>query len=477
MQELERLLNDPDNQTAPLGDVISQVGLQSYVETGEIIRSRLFGPSRSAPTDAPIGQTVDMRLGLTMLTQTYGGTENKVVLDAQGGENRQALVIMSGQARLSDVRALLASTRLQAARREQDLTLDVPLIIWKGAQLRLVPGETLLLNRTSGAFVLNLGHIEIQRATIAVTGEINPHSAAFIPFVATAGGGSVQADQARFLGLGFGHSPKFSGFSILRNALFPARYPTHIINSFFHDFVGIAVSGVADVVIQGNNFRNARGNAVSLKQSRRSRVVSNLFSGSMPTNAIRVENGSVDSIVTGNIILGGERAGIVVRHNSDRTQVMKNIVWKRQGGGIMLAQSDCGRIKDNLVLDNAQKGVEIRNSQDARVATNLIASNHSAGIWISAQTDTTQTYINGNTLISNGSGLAAATGGIVILEGNDFSSQFPRLLSGDWAQQSRIIAGNLLGQEQIILANRKLPDTIASQNSCPDVHQTTQGEQ
>ena len=478
IRALEKKLNDPSfgqsPTTANLRDITALGGLRDIIETGALSRTGMravFKARKNAPLTA---QAMDLRLGLVMLSQAYGTKENKAVLDAQG-DNRQALVLLSGEATLADIRALLITTRLQMAERGTALTLDVPLIIWTDAGVRLGPGETLLLNRESGAFVLNFGNLVIDRASIGVAGLENPGNVDFIPFVTTAGGGSVQVDGARFTGLGFGHSPKFSGFSILRQALFAARYPTHIRNSVFLDTVGVAISGVADVLVMGNTFRDTRGSAVSLNQSRQARVVSNLFFGQMPTNAIRIEGGSVNSVVAGNVILGGERAGIIVRSNSNGTVVRNNIIWRRKGGGIKLANSDCGRIADNLVMDNGQKGVEIRSSRGSRVAENVIVANNSAGIWVSAQTETAQTFVETNTLISNGSGMAAATGGIVMLRGNDFSVQFPRLLSGDWAQQSRQLVQNIRGEEPIVLSNAGLVRDILPSRYCSDGFGTAQG--
>ena len=466
LQDFKLHLNDPPSQILSTRELIAQFGLQKYVETGAIIgfRKQAFpAPKIRAGLD---GQVMDMRLGMAMLTQTYGASENKVVIDAQGQESRQALVLMSGDATLADIGALLSAARLQESSAGHSLTLDVPLIIWTGAALRLQPGETLLLNRTRGAFVINFGHLKINGATIKSSGGKNFHSKKFNPFVATGGGGSVQLDQATIIGLGFGHSPKFSGFSVLRNALFPAQHPTHIINSRFSDLVSVAISGVSDVIIQGNNFRDMRGNAVSLSHSRYGRVVANIFSGKMQTNAIRVENGSVNSVVAGNIILGGKRAGIIVRHNSNNTRVTNNIIWKREGGGIMLAHMKCGQISDNLVFENAQKGVEIRSSQGSVIAKNRILSNHSAGIWVSAQKDAAQTVIKNNTLKSNGSGISTATGGSIILDGNDFSDQFPRLLGGDLALQSQHIVKNIMGEKQIIFTVGGQTDSIEPSEAC-----------
>lgn len=467
LQNLEEILEDPATHIMAPAGLIAKAGLQDYVELNTLNR---FAPSvtRTQRSLAPVtGQAMDMRLGMTILTQSYGAEENKAVLDAQGEPGRQALTIMSGEATLADIRRLLQSTRLQNTQGQGPLTLDVPLVIWKGAQLHLLPGETLSLNRATGAIILNFGHIKIDRATITSVGDENPYNEQFRPFVVTSGGGSAQLDQARIVGLGFGNLSKFSGFSIVLTALFPTQYPTRILDSLFVDVVGLATSGTSDVTIQGNIFRDMRGSAVSMAQSRHARVISNLFTGTSPTNAIRIEHGSVGAFVAGNVILSGERTGIVVRHNSHHSQVMRNIVWARRGGGISVSRTKCSRVDSNLVMDNGQKGIEVRSSRDNVIEANIVTSNHSAGIWVSAQAKTSQTFISANILSANGSGISSATGASIILENNDFAAQFPQFLGGDLALQSRHIAQNMDGHEKIVLTGAGRRQNMDLYPDCP----------
>lgn len=453
LHALEQVLAKPGNLTGSTRDLLEQFRLLDpaavAVQDGRVALPHPAPPGAGGIT----GQAMDLRLGLTMLSQTYGSEENPVVLSAQPGPDRKALVLMSGTATLADIRLLLRSTGLQADAGPGALVLDVPLVIWADAQLRLSTGQELHLNRATGAFVLNFGHLAVERAAILATEDPNPASEPFRPFVTTAGGGSVHLDGARISGLGFGHSPKFSGFSVLRSALKRARFPTSIANSAFRDAVGLTISDVADAVVQGNTFHDMRGVAVTLFGSRHGRVVENLFSGSMPTNAIRVLRGSSDAVVSGNVILGGERAGIVVRRDSHAARITGNIVWRRGGGGILMDRSDCGQIEANLVLDNGQKGIEVRASPDARVTRNTVLGNHSAGIWVSALTDTNRTYLDANVLGANGSGVASAAGGDIVLRGNDFSAQFPQFLSGDVTADSHRIARDLTGTAEITLSS------------------------
>ncbi|MFT5341307.1 MAG: poly(beta-D-mannuronate) C5 epimerase [Paracoccaceae bacterium] len=464
---LEQTLDDPTTHTLAPAGLIAKAGLQDYVALNTVNR---FTPSRTPPKTSHVpvtGLAMDIRLGMTILTQSYGASENKIVLEAQGEVGRQALTLMSGEATLTDIRRLLQSTRLQYVHGQGPLTLDVPLIIWKGAQLRLLPGETLSLNRTTGAIILNFGHIQVDRATIISVGEENPHNEKFRPFVVTSGGGSAQLDQARIIGLGFGHLPKFSGFSVMLTALFPTQYPTQIFDSLFQDVVSLATSGTSDVTIQGNIFRDMRGSAVTMTRSRHARVISNLFTGRSQTNAIRIEHGSVGAVIAGNVILNGDRAGVVIRHNSHHSLVLRNIIWAREGGGILLSHSECSRVISNLVMDNGQKGIEVRSSKESLIEANIVVSNHSAGIWVSAQENGTQTFVTANILGANGTGIASATGATIVLEKNDFTAQFPQFLGGDLALQSRHIAQNIDGHEKVILTSAGRQQNTDLYPECP----------
>jgi len=406
-----------------------------------------------APTDAVQSERLNMRLMLIMLSQAHGAEGNSSVLNAQTEAGADALVIRKGRVTLAQLRRILQDSRLQRAVDDGPLVLKVPLVIWAGASLALQPGEELHLSRADGAFVINFGQLQIDGATVRSVGDRAPRSPGFVPFITTADGGTVQVQDAWISGLGFGKTLKYSGFTILHNALKVQDSASWVRNTTFQDLVTVSISADWEVVVAGNHFRDMRGASLIVSRSRGVRVVSNLFSGKMPTNAIVFENGSARARVEGNIVLGGNRAGIVVRNGSTSALITRNVVWHRDGGGIALSKSDCGRISENLVVNNAQKGIEVRGSRQAEVQGNTILDNHSAGIWVSAQPSGTRTAVRGNILIHNGSGLAGAKGEHILLEGNDFTQQFPQFVSGDLAAHSISIAENLQGALPLVLAS------------------------
>ena len=391
-----------------------------------------------------------------MLSQAQGDENNGTVLAAQTEPERNALVLKTGQARLSDLPGLLAAAGLPGGPIPGGpitggIELRVPLVIWPGAGLSLGPGEVLQLSRADGAFVMNFGTLTAEGATIRATTTPHPVIRSFRPFVTTADGGALTLRGARVEGLGFGETLKFSGVSVLRGLLRPATQPSRIEDSLFADILTLGIAGDTGIVVRGNRFHDMRGPSLTLARTARGQVTGNLFSGRQPTNAIRLEAGSGDGIIAGNVILGGDRAGIVVRSDSPRATVTGNVVWARKGGGILLSGSPCGRIEGNLVIANRQKGIELRNATAALIRANSLLSNDSAAIWIGDQPSATLTRIEGNVLAFNGAGFAAASGGRLMLDGNDLTRQFLQFLSGDLGTQVAALNRDMRGAGAIVL--------------------------
>ena len=408
----------------------------------------------AAPVATPAGITagrLNMRLALTMLSQAHGVENNGTVLAAQTEPGRNALVLKTGQVLLADLPGLLAAAGLPGEPIPGGIELRMPLVIWPGAGLSLGPGEVLQLSRADGAFVMNFGSLDVQGATIRATTTPHPVIRSFRPFVTTADGGALTLRGARVEGLGFGETLKFSGLSVLRGLLRPATQAARIEDSLFTDMLTLGIAGDTGVRVAGNRFRDMRGPALTLSRTARAQVTGNLFSGAMPTNAIRLEAGSGDGIIAGNVILGGARAGIVVRTDSPRATVTGNVVWDRKGGGILLSASACGRIEGNLVIANDQKGIELRDTIAATVRANSVLSNDSAAIWIGNQPPGALTRIEGNVLAFNGAGLAAASGGRLLLGGNDLSRQFLQFLSGDLVGQIATVNRDMRGGTALVL--------------------------
>ena len=445
LEQLNTLLTTPAMDLQPNAALIEAAALSAYV------RSSDFGTSAEDIRPATARQVemtrFNMRLALTPLAQAFGADDNSVVIAAQTTADGTALVIKSGDASFADLRAASGATAPGA------LTLTQPLIIMDGASLTLNATEVVNLSRADGAFVVNFGHLEMRGGTIAVTGEANPLSRIFNPFVTTAGAGTLNIQSGHFIGLGFGDTLKFSGFSVMRSVLQIPDRSSRIENAEFTGIISVSISGDSDLLLRGNRIHDMRGASLILSRTNRARVLFNLFYGVMPTNAIRLENGSAAGLIAGNILLGGERAGVVVRSDSPDATVSHNIVWNRDGGGVVLVTADCARVYENLLIGNQQKGIEVRDSLSTVLRQNTIYSNESAGIWVSDQPDGAETEIIDNIVSFNGAGLAGANTALLLMDGNDFSAQYQQFLSGDLALLTPDVARDMRGLAPFVLAS------------------------
>lgn len=427
---------------------------QALRSAGELLSSFGFDtdapdlafPAENVATDAPRFGGFDIRLSLGMLAQAFGHQDNVNVLDAQGGAAADALLLQSGRAALDDL------PPSHVTRIGKKVTLHAPLVIWNDASLVMSPGEALLLDDASGAFILNHGVLQIDGAAVSSTGTPNAHDADFRPFIATTGGGVLRATNARFSDLGFGSTMKFSGLSIVRNALERPTARSFVADSVIQRVRSVTLHAANGAHMSGNRIIDAGSAALLIVRSRNTDVIGNVMSGPMTTNAIRVTDGSARTRVIGNAVLGGERAGILVKGASNDSEIRGNIVWNRNGGGIKVEAVHCARITGNAVIGNRQKGIELRRSKNARIDGNMLVSNRSAGIWISGQPKAAVTRVEGNTLDANGSGLATATAAAILLDGNDFSHQFPQFLAGDLVAQARYVAADMKGTAPIVLS-------------------------
>jgi poly(beta-D-mannuronate) C5 epimerase len=151
------------------------------------------------------------------------------VLEAQTDPGQNALVLRSGVADVATLAGLLRDTGLAGEMQGRSLTLKVPLVIWPGARLILREGDEILLSRPDGAFVLNLGTLEIDGGAIRGIGDPHEVIRRFRPFVTTADSGVLISRRGTvFQALGFGTTLKFSGVSVMRNLLRPADRPSVI---------------------------------------------------------------------------------------------------------------------------------------------------------------------------------------------------------------------------------------------------------
>ncbi len=429
----------------------------ALVGEGLLPAPRRFDQEDSLDTDRWAGlpkaraEVSNFRLVLAILSQSYGNKDNLDVTMAQGDRGFDTLLFREGEVTLDDIRAAMRSSGQDPEFSQGAPVLRRPVVLWEDTILRLTPADNLRFSRPDGAFIISLGRVEIEGSDLSVTGGENPHAPEFVPFLTVAGGGSLKMVGARVNGLGFGKTPKFSGVSVAGHTLMPPLGNTVIADTEFNDVFTLSIAGRNDARITGNTFEDMRHNALGLAGAPGTEISGNLFFGSAPTNAIRVLDNSDDTKVFGNILLSGERAGILVQGRSDRVAVTDNVVWRRGGSAIKFLKTECSLAAGNLVLDTSQKGIEVRKSNGSTVRNNTIVGSLSAGVWISAQPAGAVTHVTDNSFFGNSAGVSTAVGAQVVLAGNDLRKQFPRLLDGDIALQTRAILTDLTGQQPVTI--------------------------
>lgn len=390
----------------------------------------------------------DLRIALGLLAQAFGHDDNSAVLDAQEENGVHAVIVERGSLGLADLTRIMGTG---AVAQGNVVELHAPLILWHDAELHLNANEVLQLSRRHGAFILNFGRLIVDGAGIHGVGTQSPYNEEFAPFITTSGPGTMQMRNAQISDLGFGGSVKYSGLSVARSALDRPAAASFIIDSVIERVQRISIQAASNLTIDNNRIIDAGSAALVVQHSRNTTISANIITGKSNTNAIRVLDGAVGTVLAGNAILKGDRAGILIKQAADNTLVKDNIVWARGGGGIKVDRASCTEVIGNFLISNRQKGIEVRRSLDAYLAGNYLVDNKSAGIWVSGQPKRAVTRIAGNVLDSNGSGIATATAAAVLLEGNDFSAQFPKFFSGDLSPQARFVAADVTGETPIAL--------------------------
>ncbi|MEM9248564.1 MAG: right-handed parallel beta-helix repeat-containing protein [Pseudomonadota bacterium] len=447
---------------APVSSLVSRAGMSEWAER---VHKSVTAPERALPPPGGLtppwtpvteraarADRVNFRLALAILSQTYGAKDDFDVLAAQGGRAPEAVSFRGGIVTLADIEAEMRALGVLDRPLADGGAIRRPIVLWEDTILRLGPEDHLALSRPDGAFVISFGQVDAQGSTISVAGGENPHNAEFMPFLTVGGGGALRLAGVYATGLGFGQTEKFSGVGVAAHPLMPRVGRTRIEASVFDGVTTVVLAGAFGAEIVGNRFHDMRRVGLAIGASPYTEVRGNTFDGVAPTNSIRVFNGSHHAALLGNTMIGGDRLGILVERGADYATVAGNLVSERSGGAIKFDRISCGIAAHNIVLDSRQKGIQVRASQETLVRDNLIVGNGSAALWVSAQAEDARSYLVGNIVQGNRSGLSTATGAAILLRNNDFSAQSPRLFEGDIAHLALPLLGQLHKPEPVLLA-------------------------
>jgi poly(beta-D-mannuronate) C5 epimerase len=398
-------------------------------------------------TEKPGVSLVSIGLVLSQLALQTGANYHVALRQAQNGTDPQVMMLETGTVTLSQLYDLVSASGNQAAmsRDGSTFTAHLPLAVWTGATLVIDKGETLALDRSSGAFLMSAGLLVGHEGTIAGSGAANPRSAEFEPFVVMALSGAAQFDGTQFADLGFaGHAP-MSGVTFVQGGLYAPSQPSFIRNSRFDHTGSLTLIGADTVPVENNVFSKSSGPAIVIDGGKNSVVAHNLIAATAGGHGIKITSQAADTTIADNVIVGNGANGVYADDGAHGLSLQRNLIAGNAKSGINLTSVSCVVVADNALVANDSVGIAITGSADVRLEANALQDNDGAGISIARQTHTSQVALIANRLIGNKTGVTSNIPARLVFDGNDFSGQTPRLLAGELAQY----AGRLLDQSAI----------------------------
>lgn len=402
------------------------------------------------PTPAPRAtvELFDLRLALAQMALVVGTNDQLTVLRAQPGGRLLAVSLRDGSI---DAAGLLAEARRLDPAAVAGGAMAYPVLVQQGATLRIDGGAMLALDRAEGAFVVNLGRLELAAGGIVASGGANTAAPDFAPFVVTAGTGVLQAEAALFSGLGFGRTPSFSGLAVIVSGLYRPSEPSVLRASLLRDLNAVRFVGTQGSTLADNLFTGARSTALELRGTSGARLLGNRFVDGAG-DAIRLSDGARGTWIDGTEIFRPALNGIRLRGASHGTQVRDTLVWQAGKSALSVSRSDCTTVQGLRAVGSGQKGLALRQARASRIAGSAISGSGSAGLYVSQQPEGTVLELEGNRFAANRVGIDTAAPARLRLSANDFSDQFPRFLDGDVQDGSAALIADLSGRQPLVLA-------------------------
>ena len=301
-----------------------------------------------------------------------------------------------------------------------------------GAGLKLEPGDQLMMEGASGAFLLGFGQIEMVGAGVqsAQTGEAPE---AFRPFVLITGQGTLFSQDTKFTGLGMVGADPFGGVMISARGLFPPKFPPALLQNTFEDVGVVGMVGVTDGIIDGNLIKAGRGSGLSLVSVNGVQVIDNAVIGTKGGAGVKIANGT-DVQLAGNLVAGGAHNGISIGGNSSKIEISGNAILGNAETGIAAQRATCVLVTGNSIAQNGASGLRLNESGVSRVQGNALVLNTNSGLHVGAQHKGGRIEVTENLLAGNRVGLTGVAIGEVVLDQNNLSAQMPRLFDGEFSQ-------------------------------------------
>lgn len=357
---------------------------------------------------------------------TIGAGEGLLAeLERNIGPDVTAIVIESGSYTLSDLVAS-ASDRVPdglIGKSGNTVTIAAPLVVWKGAELRIGAGEHVVLDRSGYALILNAGALSVIDASI----EGNAQTA-FRPFILTVADGEADFRGSVIRNLGFGKFAETSGLSFLGRGYALGSPDIEVSDNDISDLVSVSFIRSSNSTVTANRLTGMRSSGIVLQSASNAKVKGNSLL-SAGGHGIRVTSQSQKIDLQDNTIVNAKRHGVFVDDGSVLVTVSGNRIEKSGLSGIVLKESGCNAVSDNTLANNALSGIRAQASFAVTIVGNSIAKNRD-GITLEGQTGSVATEVHDNVFTRNLSGIRSDANGDLSIARNDFSQQWTRLFAG-----------------------------------------------
>lgn len=377
-----------------------------------------------------------IELVLAQLALQTGANFHVALQQAQA--TPQVLMVQSGVADLPALKAAAAAAGLPDAIEETSdgFVAHMPIAVWSEATLIVPKGQTLLLDRELGAFLVAAGTLAGDGGTIAGFGKPNPRLATYNPFIITALSGEMRFSDMDFSDLGMGEFTPLTGVTAVQGGFYRRGDAPIIRGSRFERVGSLALVGTMGGAIARNVFVESTGPAILLAGTKTTSLYNNVTLAGATAHGIKITAGTSDAVLRDNLVATAGLNGIFIDAGAADITLENNVVSGAKRSGISVASADCIRVSANLLISNAHSGLAIRDSAGLDIRDNRLFGNGNAGISISDQPDYAAIAIAANALDGNQVGIRGSTTALLTLEDNDFSGQAPRLLDGELVQFS-----------------------------------------
>jgi poly(beta-D-mannuronate) C5 epimerase len=406
----------------------------------------------------------------------------------------QVIYLEKGVADLSTVYDALRRRGVRGAvsKKGRVYTLNRPLIVAPEATLVVAGTDTseLRMSQEQGAYLVNAGTLFIVDTKVSGWSELRDAPAfatkqqirEFRPFLLSWSLTRTYIAGSTFTALGYSNSKSY-GISLssgpekalnFRPANIPRPEAVIVDSSFRNMLYGFYSFEADNVVLVGNEYvDNIIYGIDPHDRSRWFTIAYNTAYATDKKHGIIISREVNNSTILGNLSFDNHGSGLMVDRQSSGTFVYANTAFANGQDGLTIFESSCKIIASNRFFSNHRSGIKVRNSMDVGVYYNELTGNRHSGVHgyvsdlrtdpahrrrdfaLDPYSDVAAMNVVGNRIEANGVGVQAEGMVALLLRGNAFARQAPRLLDGDWSREfSAILAQRDMNQEGVVMTPR-----------------------